>query len=167
MAQLAYPRRVLVVDGNVDSAAALIELLRMNGYEARAARDGPSCLVDAANFSPHVICSSIKMHGMSGLELGRELRKKSEIRGVLLIATTGLRSDWIATEIISAGFDIALRKPLDFDKFFAVLDAFFEDKGLYNPSASAELGDTCAATSAEGLNFTQTVDKGQKNGTKN
>lgn len=118
-------RRVLVVDGNSDSSEALVQLLEMKGYEARATPDGPSCLTEAARFYPHVICSSIKMNGMSGLDLARELRKMSESRGALLIATTGLRGEWISMEMTNAGFDINLRKPIDFDEFFGILDAFF------------------------------------------
>jgi len=48
------PRRVLVVDDNVDAARTLADLLVLEGHEAHVAHDGPSAVEAALRLRPDV-----------------------------------------------------------------------------------------------------------------
>src|SRR5262249_30832773 len=50
----SVPRRILVVDDNVDAAESLAVLLRLEGHEVRVAGDGPAALAAAQADPPGV-----------------------------------------------------------------------------------------------------------------
>ena len=72
----AAPRRVLVVDDNVDAAESLAMLLRLGGHEVRVAYDGPTALRLAEAEPPEVAFLDIGMPGMDGYELARRFRER-------------------------------------------------------------------------------------------
>jgi DNA-binding response OmpR family regulator len=80
--------RVIVVDDNPDAADSLAELIRLNGYRVWTASDGESALELTNSTNPNCVLFDIRMPGMGGLELARQLRAKYRDE-VVLIATTG------------------------------------------------------------------------------
>jgi CheY-like chemotaxis protein len=68
------PKRVLVVDDNVDAATTLQLLLKSLGHEACAVYDGQQALVTALSFRPDVVLLDIGMPGLDGYEVARRLR---------------------------------------------------------------------------------------------
>ena len=54
IAKASVPRRVLVVDDNVDAAALLAELCEMMGHEVKVAHDGPQALTAVESFTPDI-----------------------------------------------------------------------------------------------------------------
>ncbi len=68
------PRRVLVVDDNVDAADSLAMLLRLKGQEVQVCYDGPSALAKAAADPPAVAFLDLGMPKMDGYELARAFR---------------------------------------------------------------------------------------------
>ena len=108
----AAPRRVLVVDDNVDAARALAELLVLDGHEAHVAHDGPSAVEAVRRLNPDVAILDIGLPGFSGLEVARRLRQDSSLANLFLVALSG----WVQPEDIvrsrEAGFDHHLAKPV-------------------------------------------------------
>jgi two-component system CheB/CheR fusion protein len=106
------PRRVLVVDDNVDAARTLAELLALDGHEAHVAHDGPSAVEAARRLRPDVAILDIGLPGFSGLEVARRLREDPSVAGLLLVALSG----WVQPEDLvrsrEAGFDHHLAKPV-------------------------------------------------------
>src|SRR5262249_4803970 len=110
---LVPPRRVLVVDDNVDAADSLGLLLKLAGHLVRVAHDGPTALVVAQAFHPQVVLLDIGMPDMDGYEVARQLRKQPELQPALLVALTGWGQDTDRRRSIEAGFDIHLVKPVE------------------------------------------------------
>ncbi|HEY1064780.1 MAG TPA: ATP-binding protein, partial [Pirellulales bacterium] len=110
------PRRILVVDDNVDAAATLALLLRGVGHEVRTAKDGLEALTTAAEFEPEVGLLDIGLPGMDGYELARRLRERQNGRAVTLVALTGYGQDRDVERSRDAGFDHHLIKPVDFTR---------------------------------------------------
>jgi two-component system CheB/CheR fusion protein len=106
------PRRVLVVDDNVDAARTLADLLALDGHEAYVAHDGPSAVEAARRLRPDVAILDIGLPGFSGLEVARRLRSDPSLGGLLLVALSG----WVQPEDLvrsrEAGFDHHLAKPV-------------------------------------------------------
>ena len=107
------PLRILCVDDNHDVAESLALILRLLGCSAEAAFDGPSALLMATTFLPHVCVSDINMPGMSGLELAVHLRRWAGPRPLLLIAVTARSTEEDYRRSIEAGFDFHFSKPAD------------------------------------------------------
>jgi CheY-like chemotaxis protein len=105
------PRRVLVVDDNLDSADTMAELMRIWGHEVRTAHDGPSALECAREFLPQVILLDVGLPGMDGYELARRLRADG-LAGELLVSVTGYGQEEDRRLAQEAGFDHHLTKPV-------------------------------------------------------
>jgi two-component system, chemotaxis family, CheB/CheR fusion protein len=71
------PRRILVVDDNVDAAETMAKLLRLRGHTVVVVADGQSALETLSQFTPEVVLLDIGMPGMDGYEVARQLRKNS------------------------------------------------------------------------------------------
>jgi signal transduction histidine kinase len=107
------PRRVLVVDDNVDAATSAAVLLRFLGHEVATAHDGAAALSAAASFVPDVAILDIGLPGMSGYDLARALRARPEFRSLVLVALTGYGNEEDRRKSIEAGFNRHLIKPVD------------------------------------------------------
>lgn len=108
------PRRVLVVDDNLDSADTMAELVRIWGYEVRTAHDGPAALECARSFRPNVVLLDVGLPGMDGYELARRLRAEG-LAGDLLVSVTGYGQEEDRRKAEEAGFDHHLTKPVNPD----------------------------------------------------
>jgi PAS domain S-box-containing protein len=108
------PRRVLVVDDNVDAATSLAMLLNLQGHQAEAVYAARDALERSQAFSPEVALLDIALPEMDGLSLARRLRAMPQPNGGLrLIALTGYAQPDDRERALAAGFDDHLTKPVD------------------------------------------------------
>jgi CheY-like chemotaxis protein len=123
------PRRILVVDDNVDAALTLAELLALEGHETHVAHDGPAAVDAARRLRPEVAILDIGLPGFDGFEVARRLRADPALQGTLLVALSG----WVQPEDRArsrdAGFDHHLAKPVALRNLEAVLREERRDRG--------------------------------------
>ena len=117
--------RVLIVEDNVDAAETLQLLLRMSGYETRAAYNGAQALETAREFHPAVVLLDIGLPGKDGYAVARELRALPDMDRTLLVALTGYGEDTDREKAKQAGFDTFQVKPLEPEKLDALLQEHF------------------------------------------
>jgi CheY-like chemotaxis protein len=117
------PRRILVVDDNVDAAGSLSALLEHAGHEVRTTHDGPGALEEARTFRPEVVLLDIGLPGMDGYEVAREIRRLTWGNETLLVAVTGYGQEEDRRCSREAGFDAHLVKPVDPEALRALLSA--------------------------------------------
>ena len=109
-AQVAPPRKILVVDDNADACEMLRSALLHAGHAVAVAGNGPEAIAIADGFRPDVGVLDIGLPGMNGYELARRLRKShSRIR---LIALTGYGQIGDVDAANAAGFDAHCAKPV-------------------------------------------------------
>jgi PAS domain S-box-containing protein len=106
------PKRILIVDDNVDAAQTLEALLQLLGHETRVVHDGPGTLEAAEAFGPDVVLLDIGLPGFSGYEVARRLRASTS-RPMKIVAVTGWGQDYDRKKSLEAGFDEHLLKPVD------------------------------------------------------
>jgi PAS domain S-box-containing protein len=109
------PRRLLVVDDNVDSAESMAVLLRFYGHEVRLAHDGEAALEEARAFRPDVMFLDLNLPKIDGYEVARRLRLEPAMSGMTLVAMTGYGQEEERRRTREAGFHSHLVKPVDFD----------------------------------------------------
>jgi signal transduction histidine kinase len=107
---IVTPRRVLLVDDNVDGLDMMRLALEAKGHEVESASNGNDAVMIAAAFQPEVAVLDIGLPGIDGYELARALRYAQP--GLRLIALTGYGQDADAAAAIQAGFDVHCTKPL-------------------------------------------------------
>ena len=115
------PRRILVVDDNVDGARSLSILLRQVGHEVLTAHDGFAALELARTELLDVVLLDIGMPQMSGLEVARRFREELGLKNLLLVAMTGYGQDEDRRRSREAGFNAHMIKPLDLDALQAII----------------------------------------------
>jgi DNA-binding response OmpR family regulator len=91
--------RVLVVDDNVRTQEAIVLYLRHAGYDVAVAATGPDALAAAAERQPDLIVLDLMLPGLSGLDVCRALRERTDVPIIMVTARTteadkleGLRS---------------------------------------------------------------------------
>jgi signal transduction histidine kinase len=113
-------RRILVVDDNRDAADTLANLLKQAGATVAVAYNGPDALNLLESFAPEVAVLDLGMPGMSGLDVARQIRKRSgEVPLLVALTGWGQSADRELTRV--AGFRHHLTKPVDFAEMQALL----------------------------------------------
>lgn len=107
------PRRVLIVDDNVDAAELLADWFRDRGDDVHTVYDGLDALDAAKKLRPDVALLDIGLPGMDGYEVAVELRKVPELAELILIAATGYGQASDRARSADAGFDHHFVKPID------------------------------------------------------
>ena len=115
------PKRILIVDDNVDAAEALAILLTMQGHEVETRADGASGMAAVTTYRPDIILLDIGLPDMDGYEVARQLRESGASEGMTLIAVTGYGSPADRIRSAEAGFDHHLTKPVEADELIRLL----------------------------------------------
>ncbi|HEU5057232.1 MAG TPA: PAS domain S-box protein [Kofleriaceae bacterium] len=117
------PRRIIVVDDNVDAADLTAVLLERAGHQVHVAHDGPGALNLAARVRPEIALLDIGLPVMNGYELADRLRASFGPAAPRLIAITGYGQGSDRERSLAAGFDDHLVKPVAPDLLLSRIDA--------------------------------------------
>lgn len=115
------PRRLLIVDDNVDAAESLGMFLEASGHEITTAYDGQSAIARVRECRPDACLLDIGLPDMSGTDLAAVLRAVPGMNDTLLIAITGYGQDSDAHKALAAGFDHHMVKPVDMEKLLTLI----------------------------------------------
>jgi two-component system CheB/CheR fusion protein len=110
------PRRVLIIEDNVDAADSLREALELNHHEVEAAGTGSEGLEKAHRFKPDVVLCDIGLPGMDGYEVARAFRSDEALKGTFLVALSGYALPDDLERAANAGFHRHLAKPPSMEK---------------------------------------------------
>src|SRR5687768_18473876 len=115
-------KKLLVVDDDPGLLLAVSETLRAEGYAVVTARRGSEALVRIAESLPDLIISDIRMPGMDGYALVRNLRSAPRTRLVPIVFLTA--KDETADRITGfrTGVDAYLTKPFESEELLAIVD---------------------------------------------
>ncbi len=122
-AELATPRRIMVVDDNLDAAETLAALLDAQGHEVNVQTDAGPAIEAAARDRFDVFILDIGLPGMDGYELARQLRASPDHAGALFIALTGYGQAGDRVRSGAAGFAHHFVKPVDTQSLTEALTA--------------------------------------------
>lgn len=115
-------KRLLIVDDEPNLLRALEAYLGAEGFEITTARSGAEALVKLAQALPDLIISDIRMPGMSGYELARQLRDSSRTALVPIVFLTAKGESEDRIEGFRAGVDAYLTKPFIPGELLAVVN---------------------------------------------
>jgi two-component system CheB/CheR fusion protein len=115
------PRRILIVDDNVDSAESMRLLFRMAGHEVRVLGEGAKAADMALQFRPDAVLLDIGLPDMDGHAVARAMRKIPELDRTLVVAVTGYGREEDVRKSRDAGIDEHMTKPIDADRLFDLI----------------------------------------------
>jgi CheY-like chemotaxis protein len=115
------PRQVLVVEDNADAAESLALLLRAWGHEVQVARTGPEALKVAEQRKPDSVVLDLRLPGMDGYQVARQLRAQAGLEQVQVVAITGYGLEADDRRPEQVGIRHLLTKPVDPEALQTVL----------------------------------------------
>src|SRR5205814_9573286 len=104
---------VLVVDDDTETRDLLYAVLSYCGAHVSAAESARSALATLNRIRPDVIVCDLVMPGDDGYALVRAVRIRAAVRDVPVVALTAYGFAHNAEQVLSAGFDVYLRKPVE------------------------------------------------------
>jgi DNA-binding NarL/FixJ family response regulator len=114
-------KRLLVVDDDPGLLLAVSDTLRAEGYDVATARRGSDALVRVAEALPDLIISDIRMPGMDGYQLVRNLRSNPRTRLVPIVFLSAKDETVDRIEGFRTGVDAYITKPFDSEELAAIV----------------------------------------------
>lgn len=119
-------KRLLVVDDDPGLLMAVSETLRAEGYDVSTARRGAEALVRVAEALPDLIISDIRMPGMDGYQLVRNLRAAPHTRLVPIVFLTAKDETVDRIAGFRSGVDAYITKPFEPEELVAIVAGILE-----------------------------------------
>jgi two-component system, OmpR family, phosphate regulon response regulator PhoB len=111
----------------VEDEAALVTMLRYNlekqGFRVEEAADGREALIRIAETQPDLVLLDWMLPVMSGLEVCRQIRRRSATRDLPVIIVTARAEDQDAIRGLNTGADDYITKPFSMDALLARIRA--------------------------------------------
>ena len=122
------PFHVLVVDDEVDFVNTLVKRLNMRHVNAYGATNGPEALRLIDQKPMDVVVLDVKMPGMDGIEVLREIKSRHPLVEVIML--TGHARLEVAIEGLEAGAFDYLMKPINMDELLYKLQDAYKKKSI-------------------------------------
>lgn len=107
--------RLLVVDDESEVLDLLVPFLKRQGYTVSEAQDGDQALEKILTERPNIVILDVMMPGLSGWEISRYVRERSELDPVRIIMATGIGKETNAATSPLYGADAYIDKPFRLD----------------------------------------------------
>jgi CheY-like chemotaxis protein len=104
---------ILVVEDNPDNMKVATGILATMDVTVLKAHDGTEAVEAASAKRPDIILMDINLPGMSGLDATHAIKQKSDLQNIVIIALTAKAMMGDREEILAAGCDDYLSKPVN------------------------------------------------------
>jgi len=110
----------MVVDDNEDFCRNVSDILKLKGYEIVTAYNGLDALELVKQDGFDMVLMDVKMPVMDGVATFKKMKEVAPHTQVIMVSAYAVEE--LIREALREGAFGALRKPLDFDEFFALLE---------------------------------------------
>src|SRR5438874_10497580 len=111
--------KLLIVEDEENERSGLAELATSWGYRVDTAADGAEGLEKAAQWSPSIVVTDLKMPRMGGIELLGHLAEQAQTIAVILVTAQGTIDS--AVQAMRMGAYDYITKPIDTDRLRTIL----------------------------------------------
>lgn len=122
-ARTANPRRVLIVEDNLDSVRALSALISDMGHYVSYAINGWAALTVGKQQKPEFVLLDIGLPGMNGFDLCRQMRRDAAFAQSRIVALTAYGDEIHRQRSREAGCELHLIKPVPAQTLFDLLES--------------------------------------------
>ena len=130
------PPSVLVVDDNRDHNQALAKIFERAGYHVTTAEDGPGALDILGQRSVDLVLTDLRMPGMNGLDLLRNIRAMSPSTSVVIVTAFGEWESYI--DAIDCGCVDYFNKPVRRTDILLAARKALARRGIRAPEVSGK-----------------------------
>jgi len=122
--------KALIIEDNEQNMYMLSFLLEKNNYEVFQAFNGLDGIKAAIEIFPDVILLDIQLPEMDGYQIARELRKRSDLNNIPIVAVTSHAMVGDRERAIASGATGYIEKPIDPDNFTQRMESYFSEELL-------------------------------------
>ena len=105
--------KILVVEDNLTDLKLTEQVLGESGHEIISVELAERGLARIKETKPDVVLVDLNLPGMTGLALARRLREDAETRQVPIVAISAYPEKFSKAQVLEAGCDVFLCKPLN------------------------------------------------------
>ncbi|MCK0507671.1 response regulator [Aromatoleum anaerobium] len=116
--------RILIAEDHPASLELLRYLLAANGYDILSAEDGEAALDLARRDRPDLIICDLQMPKKNGYEVVRQLKSEPVLAAIPVVAVTAFSMIGDREQVLAAGFDGYLSKPIEPEQFVALIEQY-------------------------------------------
>jgi CheY-like chemotaxis protein len=116
--------KILIVEDNLTNLKLVEALLTYDAYEFKSVTNAEMALETLKTFKPDLILMDIQLPKIDGLQLTRMLRADPEFKKTIIIAVTSFAMKGDEDKALAAGCDDYVTKPIDPDKFLALIASY-------------------------------------------
>lgn len=109
--------KLFIVDDDADIIEVMTVLLEAAGHSVSSSTAGTDALPRIAAKRPDCVLSDLMMAELDGLELCRELRRRTDLGALKVVMVSARTNDYWKSRARDAGADGYITKPLDPDTF--------------------------------------------------
>jgi two-component system cell cycle response regulator DivK len=120
---------ILIVEDNAQNLKLARDLLQVHGYRTIEAETGEDGVALATERAPDLVVMDIHLPGISGIEALAKLRALPATCSIPVIAFTASVMPQDRNDIIAAGFDAFVSKPINIEVFLGAIAAAMPKKG--------------------------------------
>ncbi len=113
--------RILLIEDDPSIVRGLELNLSLDGYEVRAAMDGPAGLRSATEWKPDLVLLDLMLPAMNGYEVCRELRRRGLTMPIVILSAKGSEPDKVIG--LDTGADDFVTKPFGLAELTARIKA--------------------------------------------
>ena len=118
---------ILIVDDLPENRRFLSRLLATVGYRPIEAQNGTEAINLLVRRRPHLIITDVEMPGMTGTQAVREIRRlPAGLASTPIIAGSGNPDSLLKRDILSAGADAFLPKPMDVGQLLETISSLLQ-----------------------------------------
>jgi len=128
------PKRILIIDDDIDLLMLLERRLDREGYAIETAASLSEAEEILTYFSPHLVLLDINVNGKDGRKLCWTLKNSKEIPPAKVIIMSGY--DFSISRAVLFGADDLLPKPFSLDFLLHRVEILLEEQQENNPSVS-------------------------------
>jgi len=130
---------VLIIDDDDDLRALLVLAMRRAGLETIQAANGADALAILSQRPVSVVVCDLRMPGVSGLEVVREIRRHPETATLPVLLMTGSGDADTVIEGLEAGADDFLAKPVRLEELIARVRAHLRAQDTWTTLLDSEI----------------------------
>ncbi|HEY2928397.1 response regulator [Piscinibacter sp.] len=125
---------ILIIEDNEPNRRLARDLLQVHGYRTIEAETAEHGIAVAAEQRPDLVVMDIHLPGLGGIEALAKLRAETATRRVPVLAFTASVMAQDRSEIMAAGFDAFVSKPLDLEAFVRTVAAVIAQRRTGSPA---------------------------------
>jgi CheY-like chemotaxis protein len=105
--------KVLVIEDDPTDRKLMVAVLQMDGHHVRESMSAESALGMIAAEKPDVVLLDLRLPGMDGPALVRQLKAAAATSRIPVVAVTAYPERYAREELVAAGCEACIVKPVD------------------------------------------------------